>query len=202
MFRIYLTLLLALMCQWVSADTLGEALAAKGRGDFAAAYPLWVKLANEGDDKAAIEVALMYHQGLGVAQDHGLAMDWYLKVFRRNGDAVNNVGVMYRDGLGVQKNRKIAYLLFLTVHMNGLGSEATVTRANRNLRREMAELSVAERQEATCYTMQYVVAYVESKGKLESIPADLRASPQRQRIKDLDWWLPGEVGEFACPANS
>lgn len=195
-------LLIASLTQVAHADTLSDALAARGRADFAAAYPLWVELAEKGDDKAAIEVGVMHHLGQGVPQNHGLAMEWYLKAFPKNGDALNNIGVMYRDSLGVPQNRKIAYLLFLTVHIVGLGNEATVTRANRNLRRELSELSLVERQESLCYTSQYLVAYVKSKGTLEGIPENLRASPERKRIKELNWWLPGEVKEFSCPPNS
>lgn len=203
MMRLFLRLLLlAFWAQIAHADTLSEALAAKSRGDFAAAYPLWVELAEGGNDKAAIEVGLMHHLGQGVPQDYALAMDWYLKVFPKNGDALNNIGVMYRDSLGVQQNRKIAHLLFLTVHMAGMGNQATVMRANRNLRREISELPLAERQESLCYTSQYLMAYVKSKGGLEGIPENLRASPERKRIKELNWWLPGEVGEYSCPRNT
>jgi hypothetical protein len=187
---------------FVLADTLSDALDAKKRGDFATAYPLWVALAENGDDKAMIEVGLMHHRGQGVPRDYGLAMDWYLKAFRKNGDALNNIGVMYRDGLGVQRNRKIAFLLFLTVHMVGMGNEATVSRANGNLRREIAELPLQERQEAICYTMDYLIAYVESRGTITQVPENLRASSGRKRIKDLDWWAPGELGTFACPATT
>lgn len=203
MMRLFLRLLLlAFWAQIAHADTLSEALAAKSRGDFAAAYPLWVELAERGNDKAAIEVGLMHHLGQGVPQDYALAMDWYLKAFPKNGDALNNIGVMYRDSLGVQQNRKIAHLLFLTVHMAGMGNQATVMRANRNLRREISELPLAERQESLCYTSQYLMAYVKSKGGLEGIPENLRASPERKRIKELNWWLPGEIGEYSCPPNT
>lgn len=203
MMRLFLRLLLlAFWAQIAHADTLSEALAAKSRGDFAAAYPLWVALAEGGNDKAAIEVGLMHHLGQGVPQDYALAMDWYLKAFPKNGDALNNIGVMYRDSLGVQQNRKIAHLLFLTVHMAGMGNQATVMRANRNLRREISELPLAERQESLCYTSQYLMAYVKSKGGLEGIPENLRASPERKRIKELNWWLPGEIGEYSCPPNT
>jgi TPR repeat protein len=194
-----LAMLMSCCLSSVHADTLNDAMDARDRGDFEAAYPLWVSLAEQGDDKAAIEVGLMYHQGQGVPKDYAKAMDWYLSVFRKNGDAWNNIGVMYRDGQGVTVNRKIAYVLFLTVHMTGMGSQSTIMRANRNLRREMEELSLAERQEAICWTMQYVVAYVEARGDLAGIPEDLRPSAERKRIKDLDWWAPGEVAEFTCP---
>lgn len=182
----------------VGADTLSDAIAAKNRGDFETAYPLWVKLAEAGDDKALLEVGLAHYLGRGKPVDYGIAMDWFLRAFRRNGDAVNNIGVMYRDGLGVPTNRKIAYLLFLTVHMTGMGTQSTITRANSNLRREMAELSLEDRQQALCYTMEYVVAYVESKGTLDAVPERLKASPTRKRIRDFNWWQPGEMGAFAC----
>jgi TPR repeat protein len=128
-------------------------------------------------------------------------MDWYLKAYHRNGDAINNIGVMYRDGLGVPVNRKISYLLFLLVHMEGIGGQITVSRANRNLSREVAELQKETLQDAVCYTMQYLVAYVESKGKLQGVPDELRSSSERKRIKELSWWMPGEVGQFECPAS-
>lgn len=196
------TLILTLASQLAQADTLSEALAAKQRGDAAAAYPLWVKLAEQGDHKAALEVGLMHHLGQGVPQDYGKAMDWYLKAIDKNGDAVNNIGVMYRDGLGVDKNRKVAHALFLTVHLTGMGGESTVMRANRNLRREIAELPLADRQESVCYSLKYLLAFVESKGKLQGIPDDLKAAPDRKRIKDLDTQLPGGLGEFICPAHT
>ena len=93
-------------------------------------------------------------------------------------------------------------MLFLTVHMTSKGTEATIVRANRNVRREMAELTVDEKKEALCYTQEYVMAYVHSRGKLDSIPVELRASPERKRIRELNWWAPGEAGEFDCPAGT
>lgn len=201
--RMFLSVLLTVgAAQSACADTLADALAARSRGDHAAAYPLWVELAQKGDNRAVIEVGLAHHLGRGVPQDYGQAMDWYLKLFPKDGDALNNIGVMYRDGLGVPANRKIGYLLFLTVHMVGLGSEGTVMRANGNLRRELAELPLPERQEALCYTPQYLVAYVRSRGTLDGIPQELRASPERKRIKELNWWLPGEIQPYTCPSTT
>lgn len=184
------------------AVELRDTIAAMQRGDFAAAYPAWVELAEQGNDKAAIEVGLMHHLGRGRPVNFGEAMGWYLKAFANNGDAWNNIGVMYRDGLGVPQNRKIAHLLFLTVHMTGIGGEATVMRANRNLRREIAELAPAERSESLCFTMAYLRAYVGSRGELKGVPEELRASAQQRRIRELNWWLPGEVGNSACPEGT
>ena len=144
----------------------------------------------------------MHHQGKGMPVDFVKAMDWYLKAYQKNGDAMNNIGVMYRDGLGVNKNRKIAYLLFLYIHMEGMGGEETVMRANRNLRHEIAELPSAERHEALCYNLAYLVSYIESKGVNKKDAKALRESEKQKRIRDMDWWAPGEVGEFTCPSNT
>src|SRR3954468_19053035 len=97
-----------------------EALDAQQRGDYETARKQFQALADKGDDKAMMELGLMYHTGEGAKQDYDKAMDWYLKAYsKQNGNALNNLGVMYRDGLGVAKNSKIAYLLFLAVHMEG-----------------------------------------------------------------------------------
>ena len=145
---------------------LPEALAAADRGDFRTAIAEFSSLARGGDTDAMISIALYYHQGRGVPQDYGKAMDWYLRAFPHfNGDASNNIGVMYRDGEGVEPNRKIAFDLFLITHMRGLGSDATQLRAGRNLDRERREQTEAELHAALCYTEAYVNAYVLSRGK-------------------------------------
>lgn len=177
-------------------DTLDRALEAKAAGDFEKALPLWEQLSDEGNKHAMVEVALMYHQGMGRPVDYDKAIDWYLKAM--TGDAFNNMGVMFRDGTGLPQNRKIAYLLFLTVHMEGMGNETTIMRANRNLRREVAELSQPEIKEALCYTPQYLLAFLKSRGKIVGMPDELRASPERKRFKELGWWLEGEVQPYEC----
>jgi uncharacterized protein len=183
-------------------DDVRRAIAATQRGDFETAYAVWVQRAQQGDDKAAIEAGLAHHMGRGRPVDHAQALTWYLSALEKNGDAWNNIGVIFRDGLGVPQNRRIAHLMFLTVHMTGFGNEATVMRANRNLRREIAELPLAERQASLCYTMGYLQAYVRSRGELKEVPEHLRASPERKRIGELGWWLPGEVGRLDCPAGT
>jgi len=183
-------------------DLVKKALSAESAGDYKTTYSIWESLYEKGDYKAAVSAGLMHHQGTGMPVDYVKAMDWYLKAVNYNADAMNNIGVLYRDGLGIKKNRKIAYLLFLTIHMEGMGDEETVMRANRNLRQEIAELSLEERQESLCYTLAYMAAYVESRGNVQKSPREMRESGKQPRIRDLGWWAPGEVGEFACPANT
>lgn len=170
-----------------------KALEAQKRGDYETARKEFQSLADKGDDKAMINLGLMFHTGEGAKQDYDTAMEWYLKAYsKRNGDALNNIGVMYRDGLGVAKNSKVAYLLFLAVHMDGLGSEATQTRAGRNLSRMTASLPKKEVEEAVSYTWAYVDQIVKSRGKNVTIGKEVLPAKQRPRIRDNDWWLDSE----------
>lgn len=182
-------------------ELVKKALSAQAAGEYKTTYSIWESLHEKGDYKAAVSAGLMHHLGTGMPVDYIKAMDWYLKA-KYDADAMNNIGVLYRDGLGITKNRKIAYLLFLTIHMEGMGNEDTIMRANRNLRREIAELPLEERQEALCYNLGYMVAYVDSKGTNIKTPEQTRDTRKLPRIRDLGWWAPGELGEFACPENT
>lgn len=188
------------------AETMADApmiergLSAEERGDYVEALKVWEQLAARGDDRAMTNAGVIYQNGEGVPIDNEKALDWYLKAM--NGTALNNMGVMYRDGAGVPRNRKVAYLLFLTVHMEGLGGEENVMRANRNLRREIAELPQQDRDDALCYTMRYLKAYIESRGKLVGMPDSLQASQTRPRVRELDWWGKHELDPYTCPADT
>ena len=150
-------------------------------------------MAAKGDTRAMISLVLMYHQGNGVTLDYNKAMDWYLKAYeKKNGDALNNLGVMYRDGLGVTKNEKVAYLLFLAVHMECLGDEATQIRAGGNLTKLREKLPKSDVQEALSYTWAYVNQIVRSKGKNMTIGRDVLPMAKQPRIKDNGWWLDEE----------
>lgn len=187
---------------YANMELVKKALTAEAAGDYETTYSIWASLYEKGDYKAAVSAGLMHHQGTGMPVDYVKAMDWYLKAVNYNADAMNNIGILYRDGLGIKKNRKISYLLFLTIHMEGMGDEETVMRANRNLRQEIDELPLIERQEALCYSLGYMAAYVESRGNTQKSPREIRETGKRPRVRDLGWWAPGEVGEFTCPANT
>lgn len=195
------TLLLALALlappAFAASPDVERAVALGDAGDHAGALAIWTRLASAGDRLAMIEVALAHHQGRGVPVDYAKALDWYLRA--DNGDALNNMGVMYRDGLGVPRDRKIAYLAFLTVHMLGLGGQATISRANNNLRREMAEQTTAELKAALCYPTTYFQALLEARGRLDRGPEDFPVDAKHPRFRDAGWWMPGEVGAFGCP---
>ena len=175
-----------------------EAMSALKRGDYETAYQEFDTLAEQGDSKAMVTIGMFFYKGEGFPQDYGKAMDWFLKAMALgNGDAYNNIGVMFRDGLGVETNRAIAYDLFLIVHMRGLGSQSTQHMANRNLRREVDELSDDQVRYALCLSEEQVLAFVKEQG---ATPAHMIETPEKiVAIKDREWWLDGELPAFDCP---
>lgn len=171
--------------------------------DAASGRDEWEALAKKGDVKAMISLGVMHHTGDGVDVDYTKAMDWYLQAYaKNNGDALNNIGVLFRDGLGVPKNEKIAYLLFLGVHMQGLGTEATQMRAGRSLGRLAQSLQKEDLHEALSYTWVYVNQVVKSRGKDLKVGKDVLPTGKRPRIRDNNWWLDSERKrmDFESPA--
>jgi len=151
------------------------------------------KLAAEGDAQAMTELGLRYHQGRTVKQDYSRAYDWYMKAIEKgDGDAFNNLGVLHRDGLGVPKNQKVAYLIFLAVHMEGMGTEDTQIRAGRNLQKLVDQLPKADIYEALSYTWPYVIQIIKSRGKDLHTGPDVLPAKDRPRIGDNGWWLDSE----------
>ncbi len=187
-------ILLLTLLATISIAGIQEGIEALNNGDYLEARKHFLPLAEAGDDKAMITIGLMYHQGQGVKQDYNQAMDWYIKAFKKdNGDAYSNIGVMYRDGFGVGKNKKMAYCLFLVTHVCGLGNESTQQRANSCLRRIVPEMSHDEVVECFNYTLEYIEAFVVSKGTLKGIPEGCQPSEKRLSLKDKPWWLKGEL---------
>ncbi len=130
-------------------------------------------------------------------------MDWYLQAYAKNdGDALNNIGVLFRDGLGIPKNEKIAYLLFLGVHMEGLGTDATQMRAGSSLGRLSESLKKEDIYEALSYTWAYVDQAVKSRGTNLEVGENVLPTKEQPRIRDNNWWLDSERKQmdFNSPA--
>jgi len=185
--KIFLIILFVVLCfDSVSHAGVKEALDAQRRGDYVAARKEFEALAEKGDDKAMVDLGVMYHTGEGVKQDYAKAMDWYLKALKKkNGDAYSNIGVMYRDGLGVETNRPIAYALFFIVHMRGLGSDSTQIRAGRNLDKTVKLMKEAEIEETLKMTEKYILTFVEKRGELDEQEKALKFSKDHHPIKKL-----------------
>jgi hypothetical protein len=178
----------AWLCLFVLTTVAGpkEAKWALDNEDFITAYKEYFALAEKGDSDAMITLGLMYDQGDGRKQDYAKAMDWYLKAFaKQNGDAFNNIGVMYRDGLGVTQNREIAYALFWMSYWKGLGSEAAQIRNGRNLEKTALLMTKPQIETTLKMTSDYIVAFVENRGKLTSEQEQLKFAATGHPIKEL-----------------
>jgi TPR repeat protein len=163
-----------------------EGMAALDNGDYANAFKEFLPLAKNGDLTAAIQIGLLYHEGKGVKQDYARAMDWYLKAFKgRKGDAFNNIGVMYRDGLGVEKNVDIAYALFWITYWGALGSEETQIRNGRNMNKITAIMQPRQMEDAVKMNVEYVLAFVEKRGKLSEKEQSLKYSSDGHPLKAM-----------------
>ena len=61
----------------VAAQDLQKGLVAAETGDYTTAIKEFRPLAEEGDARAQISLARMYHKGVGVLQDNVMAHMWY-----------------------------------------------------------------------------------------------------------------------------
>jgi tetratricopeptide (TPR) repeat protein len=177
------------------------AIQADKAGKHEKALKLYKKAAEAGDYRAMTAVGLKYYAGEGTKQDYCAAYEWFNRAWERDADALNNIGVMFRDGQCVKQNRKIAYLTFLIIHMEGLGAEQTQMRANRNMRREVAEIPQNDVHEALCYTFSYYRQAIGSRGEDMNVPPEHMPSENNPRFKETAWWLPHERERlnFECP---
>jgi TPR repeat protein len=86
--------------------------------DFARAIPAealvqYRKAADLGNHQAMRNLAILYENGEGTAQDRAEAMRWFRKsADLGNAFAMNKVGLLYDEGLGVAKDKKEAYRWF------------------------------------------------------------------------------------------
>ena len=82
-----------------------EGMAAAKRGNYRAAYQVWLPLATAGDVRAQYNLAVLYDRGFGVPQDFAEAAKWFL-VAAEGGhlDAQADLGFVYERGRGVAQN--------------------------------------------------------------------------------------------------
>jgi len=68
--RVLTACLLAAMAGAAMAGPYEDGKAAYARGDFAAAFRLWLPLAEGGNAEAQYDIGLMYYEGRGVPRDY------------------------------------------------------------------------------------------------------------------------------------
>ena len=87
------------------AGQFEDGVAAYQRGDYTAAFRLWMPLAEQGDAQAQANVASMYVDGSGVPQDYEKAVQWYHSSANQgNALAERNLGILLYSGNGVPRD--------------------------------------------------------------------------------------------------
>jgi TPR repeat protein len=102
---------LSLSCSAVHGiGLLEEGASAFGRKDFPAAFTLFKRAAENGDDIAQGNVAQMYAEGIGVAKDVKRALFWYQKASQQGNDiAQYSLARMYGEGTLLPRDDRRAY---------------------------------------------------------------------------------------------
>ena len=73
--------------------------------DYSSAAKVFLKLAEQGNPKAQLQIGYQYEFGEGIRQSPGEAVRWYRKAADQgNAIAQNNLGKMYEDGIGVKED--------------------------------------------------------------------------------------------------
>lgn len=115
-----LVLLFVLTTGLCCASTLQDALLARDRGDFAAAFNQFKQLAASGDAAAQFQLSLLYDAGRGTKRDAKEALHW-LRMAAAHGDsqAQSNLGVAFSKGRGVAQDPIRAYAWFAFAAASG-----------------------------------------------------------------------------------
>ena len=112
------------------ADAFDDAIAANKRSDYFMSFPLFEKLASQGDAAAQTSLGLMLEKGQGVPRSPAEAVQWYRQAAEQGyATAQVNLGLMYGKGLGVERDEVRAYMWFMLAAGSG---EANAIR-NRNI---------------------------------------------------------------------
>ena len=90
-----------------SAQTMEEAAAAFGRGDYSAALAGFRFYAEQGDPRAQFFLGGMYANGHGVPEDDTVAARWFrLAAEQGDASAQSILGTMYVNGYGVPRGHR------------------------------------------------------------------------------------------------
>ncbi len=92
---------------------LQQAMAAISAGEFERSFALVAALAREDIALAQHFLGWHYHKGIGIEQDDGQAVHWWLKAARQGvAEAQQGLGWAYANGRGIDEDLEEAYRWF------------------------------------------------------------------------------------------
>ena len=102
-------------------------------GDYAAAYRLWLPLAEAGDATAQNYIGIHHYLGLGVKRNLRQATQWFEQSARAGEvNAQYNLGLMYENGYHVKQDYVKAYTWYYIAAERGSGNAVRRIRALNN----------------------------------------------------------------------
>jgi len=115
-----LCLLALTLAPGAAADALDDALAARGRGDHAAALKLLRPLAEKGNAVAQCELGELHARGQGVKRDAAAAIKWYRQAAEGgSAECQAHLGAAYEEGRGVKADLTEARKWYALAAMEG-----------------------------------------------------------------------------------
>jgi uncharacterized protein len=135
------------------AGTFADGLSAFNTGDYAAAYSIWLPLAEQGDANAQSSIAYLFHEGKGVRRDSGTAAKWYyLAANQGEPTAQSFLCEMHMRGDGVPRDLSLS-LMWCELSIDGgekrgIGTRERVLSKMSEAQRDLAWKLVAQWREA------------------------------------------------------
>ena len=139
----------------ISRADFDQGLVAYEKGDYKAAFAEFKPLAEQGDADAQYNLALMYRNGKGTAQDDKQAVYWYQKSAEQgNAQAQHNLGWMYRNGKGTAQDDVKAYMWLNIAAANG-DKEANTGKDILTNKMSRAAIEKAQSMSSQCMASNY-----------------------------------------------
>ena len=128
------------------AGPFEDGLTAYDQGKLDVAFKLWLPLAEQGHAAAQFNIAVMYENGSGVAQDSAQAARWYLEAAKQgDADAQYKIGMLYETGIGVAKDLAEARKWYDALVANPRKDKATLA-AKQRARERLATIMPAAQE--------------------------------------------------------
>jgi Sel1 repeat len=122
-----------------------RAMAAVRQHDYASALRIVRPLAERGDMVAEYVLAAMYDRGMGLPEDHAMAMQWYRRSAGEGySQSMRNLGTMYRNGEAGRIDYVEAYRWYTLAISHLVPGEGGVQELNQNLKEVSAKMSGAQ----------------------------------------------------------
>jgi len=139
----------------VCAQDFQKGLKAYEAKDYTTALKEWRFLAERGNAIAQLNLAMMFKDGLGIAQDYREAVGWFRKAAEQgHANAQNNLALMYEYGRGVKKDNVFGHMWWNIAASNG-AENASKWRDKLAAKMTGAELTQAQELARECMKKQY-----------------------------------------------